>query len=167
MHAFVVRRKLAPAFISLEASKSNISHDATAHKSYQFNSPWVMPTTNLWASVSLLFHWQKQISKFTVCYGDHLWRAEKKTQDGTELPRDKKTGDFLHIESRLQRGETDCWTLTQKLTGKTKAQSPWGCLHEFGVLASSPAKEHCLIWTIVSRGPLTLPDKWLCQSSIQ
>lgn len=103
-----------------------------------------------------------QFAMETIC-----GELKRKHRTAPELPRDKKTGDFLQIESRLQRGKTDCWTLTQKLTGKTKAQSPWGCLHEFGVLASSPAKEHCLIWTIVFRGPLTLPDKWLCQSSIQ
>lgn len=161
MYAFVVRRKLATVFIlrSIQLEHKSWCNNS---KSYQFKSLWVMPTSYLRASAQLLFHWQKQLSKFTVCYGDHLCRAQKKHT----LPGEKIQGISFKAELWLQRGEVVCWTLTQK-TGKTKARSPGGGLHELGVLSGSPVKEHCLIWTIVSRGPLTLPHKCLCQSSIQ
>lgn len=52
-----------------------------------------MPTTYLRASVSLLFHWQKQLSKFTVCYGDHLHTHTHTPQ--RRASRRQNTGDFL------------------------------------------------------------------------
>lgn len=120
MYAFVVRRKLATVFIlrSIQLEHKSWCNNS---KSYQFKSLWVMPTSYLRASAQLLFHWQKQLSKFTVCYGDHLCRAQKKHT----LPGEKIQGISFKAELWLQRREVVCWTLTQK-TGKTKAQSPGG-----------------------------------------
>lgn len=127
---------------------------------YQSKSLWVMPTTYLWTSALLLFHWQKQLSKSTVCYGDHLCGAEKKLHDSLILPGKKKKTEGISFRSAAVRSM--CWTLTEKLTVEDKSLGPggggggWqgcGCggLHTLGVLASSPVKEPCLIWTIVPR----------------
>lgn len=129
-------------------------------KIYQSKSLWVMPTTYLWTSALLLFHWQKQLSKSTVCYGDHLCGAEKKLHDSLKLPGKKKKNQGISFRSAAVRSM--CWTLTEKLTVEDKSLGPggggggwqgcgWGGLHKLGVLASSPVKEPCLIWTIVPR----------------
>lgn len=80
MHALGVKSKLAPA--SNPISKSiQVKHNTLRHnnsKSYQFNSLWLMPTAYLRASVIILPHWQQLLSKFTVCYGDHLCGEREK-----------------------------------------------------------------------------------------
>lgn len=130
-------------------------------KIYQSDSLWVMPTTYLWTSASLLFHWQKQLSKSTVCYGDHLCGAEKKLHDSLKLPGKKKKqknrGDFLQVGCSEKyaldtHGKTNSWR--QKPGSRRRRRRVAGVgggLHKLGVLASSPVKEPCLIWTIVPR----------------
>lgn len=98
-------------------------------KSYQFNSLWVMPTMYLWASASLLFHWQKQLSKFTVCYGDHLCSTEERSTTASNVWEKKKKiqGISFKTKPRLQRGEVMGWTLSQKTNrGRQKPLSPGG-----------------------------------------
>lgn len=60
----------------------------------QFNSLWVMPTTYVWASVSLLFHRQKQQnSQFameTICV------EQRRSTQQHRASRRKSTGVFLH-----------------------------------------------------------------------
>lgn len=78
-------------------------------------------------SASLLFHWQKQ-PKFTLCYGDHLGSTKDKyrlkgPQSAKVLGEKKGLSFKTELKLVVRRGCVG-WTLTLKLTQKTKASSP-------------------------------------------
>lgn len=127
MHAFVVRRQLAPAFI-LRSVQLKLKSWRNNSKSYQLNSLWVMPTTYLWAIVSLLLHGQKQQnSQFameTIC-----------VEQRSNTQEEKNTGDFLH-DGAVAAARKSCVLDSHPKTNREhKSPQPRrGCLHELGVL---------------------------------
>lgn len=107
-------------------------------------------------------------AKCAVCYGDHLWRTEEETHNSAELPEEKVQGISFMMDLSVVGKRGRGFESHPNTNWEHKGSKPgvWGWAVHW-VHVRYPVKEHCLIWTIVSRGPSTLLDKCLCQSSIQ
>ncbi len=124
MHAFVVRRKLAPAFLSLqEASKSNISHDATTPKATSLTpcescQRHIYEPVYHFSSTGKNNYQNSQFAMETICVGQR-----EETNGSTKLPGEKIQGISFKSELWLQRGEAVLDT-HPKTNGEDKSSEP-------------------------------------------
>lgn len=90
MHAFVVRRNLAPAFLKETQPNEKLGFDET-----YLQLPAVIDARAVFMSRGIT------TTKSCICYGDHVYGDEEETYNNVEVPEGKKTvGDFLHDGSR-------------------------------------------------------------------
>lgn len=91
--------------------------------------------------------------------------VEQKEKKHTLPGRKKIQGISFKTELWLQRGEVVCWTLTQKLTGKTKGPSPEGGSHELWRISGLPSEgalldlDDCLQRSLDTSTQMPLPIK--------